>query len=987
MLNHHSYYSFNYGILSPAEWVQWAQEEGEEILSLTDINTSAACIEFVRLAQEAGIKPVVGIDFCRGIDRQFIALARDEEAFAEMNRYLSEKLHQNLSIDDEAPLEKAYIIYPFQRAPKRRLRENEFIGLEAKELSKLRFSVLKNQTQKMVMLHSNSFRHKADYNTHRLLRSIGENCLLSKLTQEKQAPAQWGLINSRQLKSLFSEYPEIVSNTEAILRDCELSFEFKNYSKSLNRIYYTDSLTGDREIIRSLCYNGLEYRYPNAGPEVHARLEKELDVIEKRGYYSYFLINWDIVNYARRKNYFYVGRGSGANSLVAYLLRITDVDPIKLDLYFERFINLSRRQPPDFDVDFSWRDRADVTRYIFERFPKASLLGSYTTFKYRAVVRELGKVLGLPSRDIDELSRARRHGGKDWDDMQKLVLRYGKRIEDFPHHLTVHSSGILIPEKEIYHYGSTFLPPKGFPTTHFDMYTAEDVGLHKFDILGQRGLAKIKDAVQMVKEKHPEAKELDIHQVQPFYEDEKIKAMLSQGQTMACFYVESPAMRALLRKLRADTYLGLVAASSIIRPGVSASGMMAEYIKRYREPERRQYIHPKIGEILEETYGVMVYQEDVLKVAHYFAGLSLEEADVLRRGMSWKFRERNEFDSIKDKFFQNCLDQGYDEAVIAEVWRQIESFGNYAFAKGHSASYAVESYQSLYLKAYYPLEYLTATINNGGGFYSVETYLNEARLEGGIVEAPCVNQSEMEAVLQDKHIYLGLHMLKDLEEKTAMNILRERHLGGAFKNLNEFLERVEISLEQTILLIRINAFRHLEVDKKKLLWEAHFILGNAKKSAPVNELFRNTREKLKLPELESGEHEQAVDEIELLGFPLSSPFQLLSTDRQGHLPEGCLAAQEIDKHIGEEIQLCGYLIHVKNVTTRGKQARHMMFGTFLDQAGHFIDTVHFPPVAERYPFQGKGIYLIRGIVIEEYDFVSVEAKYIERLPYVNFENA
>lgn len=982
MLNHHTYYSFQYGVLSPAEWIEWAREENEKVLAITDINTSAACIEFIRLAKDAGIKPVVGIDFCRDLDRQFIALASNNKAFAEMNRYLSEHLHKDELIKDEAPFSEAFVIYPFDRVPKRNLKSNEYIGLEPKDLNKLRFSVLKNQTQKMVILHPNSFRNKNDYNTHRLLRSIGDNTLLSKLSAERQAPAQWGLLNSQKLKNLFSEYPEIIANTEGILTNCELDFEFKNYSKSLNREFYTDSLTGDREIIRSLCYNGLEYRYSNAGPEVYERLEKELDVIEKRGYYSYFLINWDIVNYARRKNYYYVGRGSGANSLVAYLLRITDVDPIALDLYFERFINLSRRQPPDFDVDFSWRDRGDVTRYIFERFPKASLLGSYTTFKYRAIVRELGKVMGLPGRDIDDLSRARRQGGKDWDDMQTLVLRYGKKIEGFPHHLTIHASGILIPEKDIHHYGSTFLPPKGFPTTHFDMYTAEDIGLHKFDILGQRGLAKIKDAVLMVREKYPEAKELDIHQVQPFYQDEKIKAMLREGQTMACFYVESPAMRALLRKLRADTYLGLVAASSIIRPGVSASGMMAEYIRRYREPERRQYIHPRMGEILKETYGVMVYQEDVLKVAHYFAGLSLEEADVLRRGMSWKFRERNEFDSIKDKFFANCKEQGYEESVSTEVWRQIESFGNYAFAKGHSASYAVESYQSLYLKAYYPLEYLTATINNGGGFYSVETYLNEIRLAGGEVEAPCVNRSEMEAVLLDQQVFLGFLMLKELEEKTAIEILRERHLNGPFQSLNEFLERVAISLEQTILLIRINAFRSLEQDKKKLLWEAHFILGNAKKSAPVNELFRNTREKLSLPELESGEHEQAVDEIELLGFPLSSPFGLVP-----HLPEDCLPAQKISQYIGKEVRLCGYLIHIKNVTTRGQQARHMMFGTFLDQSGHFIDTVHFPPVAEKYPFKGKGIYLIRGIVIEEYDFVSIEAQYIERLPYVNFETA
>ena len=980
MLNNHSYYSLSYGILSPKEWVEWAQENQEEQICLTDINCTAGNIEFIRLAKEAGIKAIVGIDFRNGVEQLYIALARNRSSYAEMNRFLSQEQIEGKGLPAEAPLKEAFIIYPFDKVPQRTLYPYEYIGIAPHELNKLRFSVLKNETDKMVMLRSNSFREKRDYNTHRLLRAIGENKLLSKLKPEEQAPAQWGLLNSKELSELYQDFPKIIANSKRLLEECELDFEFKNYSRSENRRYYTDSATGDREIIRSLCYNGLEYRYPNPSPEVYERLEKELEVIEKRGYYSYFLINWDIVNYARRKGYFYVGRGSGANSLVAYILRITDVDPIKLDLYFERFINLSRRQPPDFDIDFSWRDRQDITRYIFERFPKACLLGSHTTFKYKAIVRELGKVLGLPSRDIDQLSTWRKEKA-ELDDMQKLVLKYGQRIEGFPHHLTIHSSGILIPENDIYQYGATLLPPKGFPTSHFDMYSAEDIGLYKFDILGQRGLAKIKDALLLVKQNYPEAKDLDIHKVQPFYEDEKIKSMLREGQTMACFYVESPAMRGLLRKLRADSYLGLVAASSIIRPGVSASGMMAEYIRRFRDPKLRKYIHPKIGEILGETFGVMVYQEDVLKVAHYFAGLSLEEADVLRRGMSWKFRERNEFDSIKDKFFSNCKEKGYPDAVTSEVWRQIESFGNYAFAKGHSASYAVESYQSLYLKAYYPLEYMLATLNNGGGFYSVETYLNEFRLNGGTVEAPCVNHSEMESTLHQKHLFLGFQNLKDFEDRVVLNILRERHLKGKYTSLHDFTERVEISLEQLIILIRINAFRSIEADKKKLLWEAHFLLGSAKKSAPVSDLFRNEPPKLVIPELEHHQLENAVDEIELLGFPLSSPFQLVPS-----LPENTIAAQDIPRHKGQKVRLCGYLIHVKNLSTRAQVSQHMMFGTFLDQAGHFIDTVHFPQSAAQYRFKGKGIYLIEGLVIEEYDFYSVEVLYLERLPYVNFED-
>ncbi len=775
----------------------------------------------------------------------------------------------------------------------------------------------------------------------------------------------------------------MVENTERILQECNIDFEFKNYQKTQNQSVFTvnGTMADDRELLRKLCKEGLEYRYGNnPDKEVLERVENELKVLEARGYYSYFLINWDIVNYARRNNYFYVGRGSGANSLVAYLLRITDVDPIELDLYFERFMNMSRQQPPDFDVDFSWRDRQDVTRYIFERYPKAGLLGSQTTFQYKAVVRELGKVLGLPGRDIDALSSIRNRP-TDLDDMQKLVLKYGQLIQGLPHNMTIHSSGILIPEKEIYHFGATILPPKGFSTTHFNMYSAEDVGLYKFDILGQRGLGKIKDGVTIVKQNQPNAPLADIHNPRPFYHDEKIKAMLREGKTMACFYVESPAMRGLLKKLKGDTYRSLVAASSIIRPGVSKSGMMAEYIRRFRKPELRKYIHPKLGEILEETYGVMVYQEDVLKVAHYFAGLTLEESDILRRGMSWKFKERNRFNEVKDKFFANCKEYGYKDSVATEVWRQIESFGNFAFAKGHSASYAVESYQSLYLKAYYPLEYMVATINNGGGFYGVETYVNEARLHGGIIEAPCINRSGVETNIDGKHIFLGFNQMKELEDRTVLKILEERSRNGHFENLQNLLDRVEISLDQLIILIRINAFRTFNDDKKKLLWEAHFLLGGAKKSMPVNDLFRTKPKEVKLPELEHNPHENAVDEIEILGFPLSSPFELVP-----NLPENTILADDLPNNIGKEVSICGYLIHVKNLNTRGRVAQHMQFGCFLDIKGNFIDSVHFPQVAAKYRFQGRGVYLLKGKVVEDFDFVSLETTYMERLPYVNFQD-
>jgi len=969
----HSSYSFRYGVLSPEQWVQLARAEQEPYLALTDINHTGAVLDFVRLAQEQDLKPIVGSHIKNGPHSLYTLLAQSNDGFHQINQWLSRHLMEGRPFPDRAPLlPETVAIYHFPHWPRRPLAGEEYLGLSQGDMQRRRWLRQPHEPEKLVVAQRVSFLQKRHYNAHRLLRSIACNCLLSKLPLAEKASPEEYYQRPAVRQAAFAERPDILKQSEALYQACQIHFEYKNYQTTHNKKHFGRDREEDRQRIHALCAQGMRERYKQPTPEVRERLERELAVIEKRGFFSYFLINHDLVQYARRKNYFYVGRGSGANSLVAYLLRITDVDPIALNLYFERFMNPSRKQPPDFDIDFSWRDRQDVTRYLFEKYPQAALLGAYNTFKPRAVTRELGKVLGLPPREIEALSRGSQAGN---DDMSALVLRYRPYLENLPNLPTIHSSGILIPEKAISHYGSTWLPPKGFPTVHFDMYAAEDAGLHKFDILGQRGLGKIKDALQYIAHNQPDAHLADIHDVKPLWQDTKIKSLLREGRTMACFYVESPAMRGLLRKLKADSYLGLVAASSIIRPGVSQSGMMQEYIKRFREPQARRYIHPRMGEILAETFGVMVYQEDVLKVAHYFAGLSLEEADILRRGMSWKFRERNEFQTLKGRFFENCRERGYAEEVSSEVWRQIESFGNYAFSKGHSASYAVESYQSLYLKAYFPLEYLVATVNNGGGFYRAETYLNEARRHGAEVEAPCVNRSSKECRLDGAQLFLGFDFIKDMESRVVEELQRARR-EGPFGDLQDFTDRVALSLEQLTILIRVGAFRFTQMSKKQLLWQAHFLLGPARKSQPVPELFRQSEATPQLPELESLPYEDALDEMELLGFPLCSPFDL----RQQY-PEGLCLARELPHRVGQTVQMVGYLVHVKSLRTRGKKPRLMQFGCFTDAEGDFIDTVHFPDAAAQHPFKGMGLYLIQGVVSEEYDFVSVEVRYQEKLAY------
>ncbi|NOZ47747.1 MAG: DNA polymerase III subunit alpha [Chlorobi bacterium] len=964
-LNTHTYYSFRYGTMKPVELLAEAKKCGVTKFALTDINSTSACLNFTRLAPDYNIEPVLGIDFRNGAQQQFIGIAKNNEGFKELNDFLSAYLHAGKKIPDTAPpLKNAYIIYPFSKFKGQSLQKNEFIGIHPLELTRLKFSDKTTDKSKLVILQTVTFRHKRDFNAHRLLRAIDTNTLLSKLSKYEEGKENDVMFSQNKLLSLYNAFPEIIENTQKLLESCSISFAFGPENPPKNKKIFTASEKEDFRLLQQLCREGITYRYPNTDEKILLRVQKELEVIQQKNFVSYFLINWDIVSYARRKGYFYVGRGSGANSIVAYLLRITDVDPIELDLYFERFINLYRKSPPDFDIDFSWKDRDDITRYIFNRFPNVALLATYNTFQFKAVVHELGKVFGLPKHEIDLLSNGKYDYNK-LDHLSKLVIKYGKLIHGFPNHLSIHAGGILISEKPIHYYTATSLPPKGYATTQFDMIIAEDIGLYKFDILSQRGLGKIKDAIDIIHKNNPESKPIDIHDIKKFKEDKRVKHLLKNALAIGCFYVESPAMRMLLKKLEVEHYLGLVAASSVIRPGVARSGMMREYILRFRYPERRKEAHPVLLNIMPETFGVMVYQEDVIKVAHYFAGLSLSEADVLRRGMSGKFRSRKEFDLVRDKFFANCRQKQYNNKLAIEVWKQIESFAGYAFAKGHSASYAVESFQSLYLKAYYPREFMVAVINNFGGFYRTEFYVHEARMWGANIHAPCVNKSKLQTTIYGKDIYLGFMLLHGLEANTATSILTERTKNGIFIDFNNFLERVSISLEQIRILIRIDAFNFTKINKKELLWEAHFKIANHEKRTQQMELFRVKPKNFTIPKLLESKYEDAFDQMELLGFSLYNPFMLLV-----NYPENNLSASHLPKYLGKIVTVWGYLVAMK--ITRTIKNDTMFFGTFLDQQGTFIDTTHFPDVAKNYPFKGRGVYAITGKVVEEFDFYSLE---------------
>ncbi|MBL7874627.1 MAG: DNA polymerase III subunit alpha, partial [Cyclobacteriaceae bacterium] len=900
-LNCHTGFSFKYGTLPIKTLFEEAKRCGVHKLVLTEINNVSSYLDLLRICDENkpcenglskyGIPAyqldiAVGVEFRNDNDFLYVIIARNNSGLEAINRFLSYHNREAKKFPVQAPeLDQTFVIYPFGKIEPDQLKAGEHIGVGKPDLVSFAIHPQREEYEyKFVLLHPITLlppENKKgkliyrDYNTHRLLRCIAHNTLLSKLPEHYQARKEEFMMPEEDLEKIFEKFPELIRNAKSLLNQC--SIECKP-GEDKNKKFFTSGPEEDMKYLRTITASGYAKRYGDDKTIWQSHIEKELRIIAQKGFTAYYLIAYDLIRFAKKHNYDFVGRGSGANSTVAYCLGITNVDPIELNLYFERFLNEERVTPPDFDIDFSWDNRDAIYEYLFKKYgyDHVCLLGTHVSYKGKSIIRELAKVFGLPKEEIDALVENRKEE-IERDHIAKKIIGYANYIgsKELPANISIHAGGVLITEKSIYAYTATELPPKGLPVSQFEMHSAEDFGIYKFDILSQRGLGHIKETVTHVKRN--KGIDIDVYQFKKFKDDEKIKNLMRNSKAMGCFYVESPAMRMLLQKLRCDDYLTLVAASSIIRPGVASSGMMKAYIERFhmtRNEIKYESIHPIMDELMADTYGVMVYQEDVIKIAHHFGGLTLTEADVLRRGMSGKYRSREEFQRVRDKFFENCTEKKYPQHITDRVWFEIESFAGYSFAKGHSASYAVESYQSLFLKAHYPLEFMVSVINNFGGFYRTEFYFHEARMNGARIEAPCVNNSDHLTTIYDDTIYIGFVHLKSLETKIAQHIPLERQKNGSYKSLDNFLRRTPgIGLEQLRILIRLGSFRFTGKTKQHLLWEAMLFLSNTRtKPTTTVELFDTEPKEFPLPELKRNVLEDAFDEIELLGFPLCNPF-------------------------------------------------------------------------------------------------------------------
>ncbi|MBF0495022.1 MAG: DNA polymerase III subunit alpha [Deltaproteobacteria bacterium] len=745
--------------------------------------------------------------------------------------------------------------------------------------------------------------------------------------------------------------------------------------------------------LRAMCRKGIIWRYGRSNPTIENRLTEEMNLIQSKGFVDYFLIVADIV----KRRLIHCGRGSAAASLVSYVLGITHVDPIRHNLLFGRFLNPHRNDFPDIDVDFPWDERDGLLAEIREHYgsDRMAMVANHIGFQARGAVREVAKIYGIPSAQINQVTKRLGWVGVHRIDQRiethpkfqdfslpqpwPEILRLAAQLESIPRHLSVHCGGVILAPDHISRYVPLQRAAKGVNIIQWEKDQAEDAGLIKIDLLGNRSLAVIRDALAAVAVNT--GRKIDYALFNPL-EDSATLKLLSRGETMGVFYVESPAMRQLQQKTRRGDFEHLVIHSSIIRP--AANRYINQYINRLRGAAYKP-LHPSLTDLLSETYGIMVYQEDVVKVAMAMAGFNWGEADGLRKALSKKGTEK--LVQYRTRFFEGCAGRGVSAEVTAQVWDMITSFAGYSFCKPHSASYALVSFKSAYLKAHYPAEFMAAVISNQGGYYTTSAYISEARRMGLTVLGPDINTSDWAYLGRDRTIRVGLQQLKGIRRETVENILEERHQQGSFASLADLIKRVRLHSENGSILVRSGALDSLapEFNRPQIRWYVESRLGRETKSKSLGSLqssfhLNASRNQIQVPSLSDiSLTQKCAQEIEALGFVLSvHPLKLY----ESYFITCCQVITSADELVGKNgrwVTVKGWPISRKEVATR--EGEPMQFFSFEDETAIY-ETVFFPKAFKRFCQQldMDRPHLLTGQVQTEYRAVSLTVDQVIRVP-------
>ncbi|MCS7230876.1 MAG: DNA polymerase III subunit alpha [Elusimicrobiota bacterium] len=972
---------------------QLAQKYKMPALAITDHGNMFGAIEFYEASTACGIKPIIGCEMYIDPEDEIqdqrksfhiTLLAKDDVGYKNLMKLLSKGYIENL-IAGKGKIKKSWlseykeglvalsgclegeISYKILENKDEKIlkdtvgfyldtfgRDNFYIELmynnipEQKIVLEKLLELAKKMDIKTVATNDVHYVKKDDYVLQEILLCIATRTTLDDPNRLKFSSNEFYFKSPQEMFEIFKDFPKAFKNTLEIAEKCNLIIDFNKIY--LPEIELPDGETADT-LLRKLCYEGIKKRYSHISLEITKRLEYELEVIKQMGFSSYFLIVYDFINFAKENKIpIGPGRGSGAGSLVSYSLGITDIDPIKYGLLFERFLNPARKTLPDLDIDFADYGRDKVIEYVKKKYGEKNVVQiiTFNTMKIKNTIRDVTRVMGLPASLADKISKLIPSADMDVeeairtlpelaelykkDENVKRILDFSKEIVGRVRHTGIHASGVIVAKGDITDFTPLYKRSKEDPVTtqYYDEILLK-LGLLKVDFLGLKTLTVIENTIKLIKQNY--GIDLDINEI-PF-DDKKTFKLLQEGKTTGVFQLESKGMQDLLRKLKPTTFEDIIACIALFRPGPIRSGMVNEFVERKHKRKEIKYDHPLLEDVLKETYGVLVYQEQVMKIGQIIGGFSPEEADELRSAVAKKVPEKIE--KMESRFLEGAKKNGVDLSVAKKIYQQILNFGGYGFNKSHAAAYAVTSYRCAYLKANFPLEFLISLINaelSSGANVKTRDEKNYRRflleVENMKFELlpPDINKSDVYFKKEsDRSIRYGLLGIKNVGEAAAEFIVGLREKTGKFKSFIDFWERTskeinkrvyealilsgcldslankgELSLEDKCK-IRKKYINFLE-NKKEIEEKSQFLFSS------LDIISEEKDEKFTEHEIFSFEH--AFTEIYWSGHPLEKYIEEI---------KGIVSCSidELPEEENQEVEIVGMIISVKKYTTQSGQ--------------------------------------------------------------------
>ncbi|MEG6613271.1 DNA polymerase III subunit alpha [Pseudoclostridium thermosuccinogenes] len=1057
-LHVHTEYSLLDGANRIKELISRAVELGMKSMAITDHGVMYGVVDFYKEAVKNGIKPILGCEIYTArrsrFDKQpnidsdpghLVLLAKNTVGYKNLMKIVSigftEGFYYKPRVDMEilekyseglialsaclsGDIPKALIRNEYEKAKEIALKFNEIFGqdnfylelqingIEEQNLVNQKLIKLSRETGiPLIATNDAHYLRREDAKAHEILLCIQTGKSMDDEDRMRFSTDEVYVKSAEEMRQLFKNIPEAVDNTLKVAERCNVELEFDQRHMPE---YNVPNGKDPYEYLRELCYEGLERLYGEKKDQNVERLEYELSVIKQMGYVDYFLIVWDFIKYAKDNGIMVgPGRGSGAGSIVAYCLGITSIDPIKYNLLFERFLNPERISMPDIDVDFCYERRSEVIDYVVKKYgeDRVSQIITFGTMAARGAIRDVGRALNIPYNEVDSIAKMVPFQigmtiDKALEINPELRNRYendaiigelidtAKQLEGMPRHASTHAAGVVISKEPIVNY-VPLQKNEGNVTTQFPMGTLEELGLLKMDFLGLRTLTVIRDALELIRKNH--GKEIDISRLK--MDDPKVFKMIGEGKTAGVFQLESGGMTQFMKELQPSSLEDIIAGISLYRPG--PMDQIPRYIQNKRDPSNIKYDHPLLENILNVTYGCMIYQEQVMQIVRDLAGYSMGRSDLVRRAMAKKKhsvmeQERQNFiygitDEKGNVLVKGALRNGVDEKTANKIFDEMMDFASYAFNKSHAAAYAVVAYQTAWLKYYYPVEFMAALLNSFlGSSEKVSQYVYECKTMNIDVLPPDINESNVRFTVVDGKIRFGLAAVKNVGESAVKAIIEERERKGCFKTFRDFCERVDgkdVNKRCVESLIKCGAFDSMKVYRSQLMAVYEKMLDGIQQDKK-----RNTDGQLSLFELSGEMGAMLVAQEDYPDIKEYPPKMLLSMEKEmlglyisGHplseyeneiKAQVTLYSSDLNENMpGDEVEfgmtdirnisdgmpvIVGGIITGKKTKTT-KNNNIMAFVTLEDNYGS-MEIIVFPAVLERYAslLKEENIVLVHG---------------------------